>query len=205
MSDILSVDFTRLSSSLSEEEITLLQQYQKLALNLTMVKAKLGQINEQISSVSEENVQSISKLIIELQATMGTLGTSYKSTVHNVLLSGDSNQLVNRGVDTRKYDDSNQIQETENFETAEMQLQQEGNREGGSRDHINTNNGHNNEQNLNDVDVDVDVDVDLDSGIDEETMNAVDRIQHELGISADDVDIHRQIADQLEIQNSEDY
>lgn len=169
MSDILAMDYTILSSSLTGEEISLLQQYQALAQNLNNVKEKLDEINNQMTTVDESNIQDLTSLATDLQSALGVLGTAFKSTVHNVLLHVDSNQV--------KIDDTNTTNDASNIRDVHEDVD------------------------VNDVVDEDEEEVDLDSGIDEETMNAVDRIQHELGISNDDVDIHRQIADQLEIEN----
>lgn len=198
MSDILAIDYSLMSSTLSKEEIGLLQQYQSLAANLTAVKARLEELNEQISTADPQNVANLASLSTDLQKALGVLSTVFKSTVHNVLLHVDSNQLLDgSGANSLKDSDSVAMDYMEDEHAGG-----EGNAEGsGGNGNGNSSNGNGNSNN-NPNGADDDEDVDLGSGIDEETMDAVDRIQHELAMSAD---IHRQIADQLEINNPDDY
>jgi hypothetical protein len=237
MSDILAMDYSILSSSLTDDEISLLKQYQTLAINLTNVKSKLDEINAQISTVDESNVINLTNLAIDLQKALGVLGTAFKSTVHNVLLHVDSNQINNisnndslninykeealksvrraeleRELKSPEKENVNQIITDDDLYNDKIDQQIENTN---TNTNVNVNLNVNHQQNvvpnniqddeINEDEEEEDDDVDLGSGIDEETMNAVDRIQHELGISTDDVDIHRQIADQLEIENTEDY
>lgn len=225
MTDILSIDYSLLSSELTKEEIELLQQYQSLAANINAIKLKLEHINSQISNVEPENVESLTQEAITLQKSISILSTAFKSTVHNVLLHVDSNQLI----DGSSSNDINNLKD-QNNDYSQQNDANNNNLDDGNNDNDHDHeiksandisntaqNQDNNQENEvvknsdkellkesesnadNDEDDD---DVDLDSGIDEETMNAVDRIQHELAMSAD---IHRQIADQLEINNPEDY
>lgn len=224
MSDILAIDYSLMTTSLSDEEIGLLQEYQNLASNLNSVKGKLEEINNQLSCVSLDNLSNLTTLSTELQKALGILGTVFKSTVHNVLLQVDSNQVATDEAANRtmgsladeKEAGDREAGESQGRPEAQRNMEQQPDGVDGGNAHAaagiagyGSNGGTPKENNAgleNDEEDDDDDDVvDLSSGIDEETMNAVDRIQHELGISADDVDIHRQIADQLEIENTDDY
>lgn len=218
MTDILTIDYTLLSSSLTEEEIDVLQQYQKLAQNLITVKERLNDINNQITNIHNDETMgdtaNLTALSVELQKSLSVLGTMFKTTVHNVLMHVDSNQVVSEANNTDskikqqqrvEMDNQNEIKnykQNEYFDqtggSKETQQQQQQIQKGQSVFGHSLGGDQGDEEDEDDED-----DVDLGSGIDEETMNAVDRIQHELGISADDVDIHRQIADQLEIDNND--
>ena len=189
MSDIIAIDYSLMSSTLSKEEIGLLQQYQSLAANLIAVKARLEELNEQISTADPENVANLATLSTDLQKALGVLSTVFKSTVHNVLLHVDSNQLLDGSV-------ANSMKDSDSVAMDYMEDDNTGNLIHAPKAHGNAEGDNNNNG------ADDDEDVDLGSGIDEETMDAVDRIQHELAMSAD---IHRQIADQLEINNPDDY
>lgn len=187
MSDILAIDYSLMSSTLSKEEIGLLQQYQALAVNLHSVKSKLEELNEQISTADPENVANLTSLSTDLQKALGVLSTVFKSTVHNVLLHVNSNQLLDGSA-------ANSIKDSDSVAMDYME-------DDNTNNLINTEKGpSSNVENNNNADDEEDVD--LGSGIDEETMDAVDRIQHELAMSAD---IHRQIAHQLEINNPDEY
>lgn len=221
MTYILTIDYSLLSSSLTAEEIEVLQQYQKLAQNLITVKQRLDDINNQITNIHDDETMgdaaNLTALSVELQKSLSVLGTMFKTTVHNVLMHVDSNQVVSdvNNTDGRisqqqkselgsdKQNDylnqSDRSRETLRGENHQHQHQHQLTHE--SQQKGQSVFGHN--LGVDDGDEDEEDDVDLGSGIDEETMNAVDRIQHELGISADDVDIHRQIADQLEIDNND--
>lgn len=232
MSEILTIDYTLLSSSLASDEIEVLQQYQTLAQNLKTVREKLDEINNKITNIHDDetmaNLENLTSLSVELQKSLGVLGTMFKTTVHNVLMNVDSNQVVadsnikisqeNRvskelvdaqesshqeyGAQSPKSDQQRAQQQIQHIQEQQHlhRLQQQHNDKNQQKNQPVFNHTIGIED---DEDDEEDDDVDLGSGIDEETMNAVDRIQHELGISADDVDIHRQIADQLEIDNND--
>ncbi|KAG0687847.1 hypothetical protein C6P40_001767, partial [Pichia californica] len=203
-------------------EIEILEQYQLMATTLNDLKAKLEEINSQMAIADPENIPTLIQKAKELQGSMDSLGLVFKSTVHNLLLQVNSNQLVNAPtasvptkastttiIESSKQDPTKYLDEFSNSvgSNGEQQIvtsEKETERKPGSDSNIEerTNNIDNAATTDNVGDDDVDEDVDLDSGIDEETMDAVDRIQHELAMS---VDIHRQIADQLEINNPDDY
>ncbi|KAG0684000.1 hypothetical protein C6P42_005056 [Pichia californica] len=202
--------------------LKILEQYQLMATTLNDLKAKLEEINSQMAIADPENIPTLIQKAKELQGSMDSLGLVFKSTVHNLLLQVNSNQLVNAPtasvptkastttiIESSKQDPTKYLDEFSNSvgSNGEQQIvtsEKETERKPGSDSNIEerTNNIDNAATTDNVGDDDVDEDVDLDSGIDEETMDAVDRIQHELAMS---VDIHRQIADQLEINNPDDY
>lgn len=191
MSDILSFDFNLLKSSLTDEEVQLLNEYQALAVNLNSLKDKLEDINRKISSVSDTNIENLTELSTDLQKSVGILSTVYKSTVHNVLLQVDSNQMESSETSNDQQNSSNNVNENiANFAKSQISnsLKNQLNESSKNEQHsIENNNIENN----------LDEDVDLD----EEAMETVNRINQEFSLSNEDVDIHRQIADQLESNN----
>lgn len=233
MSDILSIDYSLLSASLTQDEIALLQQYKTLALNLNSVKNKLDEINTKMTHVDESNTENLTTLSTDLQKSLGVLSTVFKSTVHNVLLHVDSNQLLKDVDVTNATNGDDELRG--DIDSSNLKY-----KKAKKNANTNTNSNANNKKNISDsstvqqseaMEIDENDD-DLVSGLDEETLNAVGRFHHDLVAGGhmesvndnvdnnaddnsnpndvvdevvDDADIHRQIAHQLEISNPEDY
>lgn len=217
MTDILLIDYSLMSASLSNEEIDLLKQYQSLAINLNELKSKLEQITLEMTTATPEKMQNLSELATDLQKNIGSLSTVFKSTVHNVLLHMNSNLVVNEDVALAAAEMAKSLKDTITNDAADDDVDMDyladdnnpakgsnlsSNAEYNNTDSKETNNNNNNNNHDNHNNEDEDDDVDLGSGIDEETLKEVNRIEDEFAMTND---IHRQIADQLEINNPDDY
>lgn len=91
----MNIDLKLLGDALSEEEMDILKEYQKVTGNLNDVHLLLQDLNDKITGLKDPqaDTKNLLEAVGELERGLGLLNGSFKSAVHKVLLEDGGQEL----------------------------------------------------------------------------------------------------------------